>query len=548
LAAQSNQLNAVDATAVLRAIRRMQVLDNGSMHGCLRWYWEEGWPRDQNASFFTGLSLIALDRCYREQLDAGQRATLREILTDLGRYAVKESTERDFYYPNRCLGDLVCAWLIREIITPADAPIDPDGQRRQIMLDAAAYWTTNGWGWGEHLSDIYADVCLDELSLLLLLSNRLPPDVRASYKALFDQLLALDDSFGGLPRVPTLRSYAFDRSPTQVSYRDRIRPLEKGVSLAGRATPPMPPELGGVFQHHPPLGATLYARGWHSMAPPRQPPRKDVVIPCFGGAVARARVEPDVRLGSVSRFPLMPLAEKPTSGMAWQGFPVALWRPDGGWGFLQWQSRSGERIRAHPALDIMTGYRDQALTTPSTKLTFGQTCTIQRGGDVIALRVMPAVASEWDQLSDRFRFVGAPADLAIQHDDRSLLLRFPQRDISVRCLPLSVGGTVTFDEVNGAATRTIDWGPRFDRDSLSGLKTVLVLWGVSINGRIAEDPVIERVAPTPSADDRAPEEQPLEIRWSWPNTNWRLKIDPRAARPLDQIAEVTPESDRPLRP
>jgi len=351
-------------------------------------------------------------------------------------------------------------------------------------------------------------------------------------------LLALDDSFGGLPRVPTLRSYAFDRSPTQVSYRDRVRPLEKGVALAGRATPPMPPELGGVFQHHPPLGATLYARGWHSLAPPRQPSRKDVVTPCFGGAVARALVEPDVRLGSVSRFPLMPLAEKPTSGMAWQGFPVALWRPDGGWGFLQWESRSGERMRAHPALDIMTGYRDQALTTASSKLTFGQTYTIQRGGDMIALRVMPAVASEWDRLTDRFRFVGAPADLPVQHDDRSLLLRFPGREISVRCLPLSPGGAVTFEEAGGSATRRIDWGPRFDREALGGSKKVLVLWGISIDGRIIEDPVIERITSS-SAEDRAPEEQPLEISWSWPNTKWRLKIDPRATRPLEQLPDAT---------
>jgi hypothetical protein len=309
----------------------------------------------------------------------------------------------------------------------------------------------------------------------------------------------------------------------------------------------MPPELGGVFQHHPPLGATLYERGWHALAPPRQSPRKDVVIPCFGGAIAQARVEPDVRLGSLSRFPLMPLAEKPDSGMAWQGFPVALWRPEGGWGFLQWESRSGQRVRAHPALDIMTGFRDQALTTSPSKLTFGQTYTIQRGGDVIALRVMPAVATEWDRLADRFRFVGAPADLAVQHDDRSLLLRFPQREISVRCVPLSLGGAITFEEADGAATRTIDWGPRFDRASIGGLKKVLVLWGVSINGRIDGDPVIERTAPPLSADD-APEEQALEVRWSWPSTTWRLKIDPRAARPLDQISEVTPVSDRPLHP
>jgi hypothetical protein len=282
----------------------------------------------------------------------------------------------------------------------------------------------------------------------------------------------------------------------------------------------------------------LYERGWHALAPPRPPPLKDVVVRCFAGATARARVEEDVRLGSVSAFPLMPLAEKPSSGMAWQGFPIALWRPDGGWGFLQWQSRSGARVRAHPALDIATGFLDQALTPSSSKLTFGQTYAIQRGGDVVALRIMPAVASEWDALTDRFRFTGAPADLTVQRDDGggSLLLRFPQREVHVHCVPLSPGGAVTFEEATGTASRTIDWGPRFDRAAMGKLRMIVVLWGISIDGRIDEAPLVRPVGAL-QADGRGPEEQLLEILWSWPHRTWRLKVDPRAIRPLQQTPD-----------
>jgi hypothetical protein len=35
-----------------------------------------------------------------------------------------------------------------------------------VMQEAAAYWRDHEWGWGEHLSDCYANVCLVVLSAL----------------------------------------------------------------------------------------------------------------------------------------------------------------------------------------------------------------------------------------------------------------------------------------------------------------------------------------------------------------------------------------------
>ncbi|MDQ3440474.1 MAG: hypothetical protein M3478_09015 [Planctomycetota bacterium] len=540
LAAQARQLESVDVSAVLGALRRMQVLKGSSMHGCIRWYWEEKWPVDQNASFFTGLSLIALERCYADQLLPDQHAALREILKDLGTFFRAEADQREFFYPNRCLGDIVGAWLIGEIFAPEhpDAGADADAKLRLVMLDAAEYWETRGWGWGEHLSDTYAAVCLDNLSALLVLSQRLPDDVRTRYKRLFEGLLVIDDAFGGQARVPAIRSYAFGGGPTQTSYRDGVRPLADGVitALAPRTTPLMPPELGNVFQHRPPLGATLYERGWHDLAPPRSVQQRDVVIPSFDG-VATARVEEDVRLGSLSRFPLMPEKENAEWGMSWQSFPVAMWRPGADWGFLQWESRSAQRIRAHPAIDLTNGYHDNALTTKESAVTVGRTFTIQRGGDIVALRVMPAIASEWDRIVDRWRVVDATADFVAPPPSiaghAQLLLRYPQREVSVQCIPISRGATVGFGEATGDA-RIRDWGTSYNRKSLSKLRMVVVLWGISINGRVASAPVVCPITPA-TGEGRSDEERALEVHWSWPQTQWHLKIDPRDVRPLQEL-------------
>jgi len=537
LAAQARQLAAVDVSAVLSALRKMQVQDDSSMRGCLRWYWEEKWPKDQNASFFTALSLIALERCYADQLTAEQREPLHEILAELNVFFSHEAADRQFIYPNRYLGDLVGAWLTGEIVA-GDKPVDPDGKLRRVMLEAADYWTANGWGWGEHLSDTYADVCLDELSTLLVLSKRLPEDVRSRYKGLFDELLAIDDAFGGQPRVPAIRSYAFTDPPTHTSYRDRVRPLPDGaagVTIAPPAAPPMPPDLGGVFRHTPPIGATLHERGWHDLAPPRKPVQRDVRLPCLDGVVATARVEPDVRLGSLSRYPLRPDHDQRTWGMAWQAFPVSMWHRSGEWGFLQFQSRRGDRVRAQPALEIISAYHDPSIASESAPLVTGQTFTIQRGGDVVALRVIPVVAREWDRLADRLRLVNAQCDITTTPADGGrfgIVLRHPERQVGVACAPLSAGAVVARHDSTASSGRTIDWGPTFDRGAMDKLKMIVVLWGISLDGPVDAAPVIQPLA---SSDDRAPEERGVEVRWTWRNTDWRLKIDPRSQQPLVQL-------------
>jgi len=208
------QLADLPVGRVLAALESMQEVA-GPQTGCFRWYYEDREIRDTNAAFFIGLPLIALRAEFADELAAPDRVVLDRMLNRLRTWCDREAANPMPRYPNKYLGDLVCAWLLAEqcgVPAPAELPAR--------MLDAARYWREQEWGWGEHMSDTYACVCLDELSMLLMLSKRLPPDVRTAYEQLRDELLRIDDLYAGGPRVPAIRSYAFRKAPTAVSYVD----------------------------------------------------------------------------------------------------------------------------------------------------------------------------------------------------------------------------------------------------------------------------------------------------------------------------------------
>jgi len=511
-AAQIGALAQVPALAILSALRRMQVEEAGDRQGCFTWYWEESAPVDTNAAFFTGQSLIVLHRCYTEQLDAPCRVLLEEMLAGLRRWFRKCLDERMFYYPNKFLGDLICGWLLHEESDDATTLEAFAG----VMHEAAEYWHTHGWGWGEHMSDCYAQVCLDELSLLLLLARCLPVPLREQYHGLFRELLAIEDQFNDTPRVPALRSYAFTASPTHRNYRETIAPLPATLALS-------------ELSNQPRLGPIFLELGWERLASPRAPRQSEVTIPCFGGSVARAHCEDDISLGGISRFPLMLSADHPTWGLSWQCFPVAFWRAAGDWGFLQWSVSEEGVTRCHPAEATGHAYLHNALTREMLPPVVGRTWCLQRGSELLALRIMPVIPSAWDTLTDRLRLL-SPHPMSIEHAEgdgwSALSLHYPERTMSVVCRPFTGNVMPTLVRQDDR----IDWELRYAGSSLADRRLYVTLWGISLHGPIMHAPHLTR-AIIPSVP-RTPEESAWLLQWSWPSTQWEVIIDPLAATPL----------------
>jgi hypothetical protein len=513
--AVEKRLDKAKAAAVFQAIRSMQIRDGSSFHGCMKWYWEETKIHDTNASFFTGLGLLVLNGRFPDAL-GDSAIVLRDILEHLLRWFLHAVREKMFYYPNKYLGDLVCAWLISE-----QSGKHQDTAEREVadaLREAGRYWHEHGWGWGEHMSGGYAAVCMDEISLLLLFSKRLPPDVRAQYTALLNELLAIGDAYEGGPRVPTIRSYDFAAAPSFKNYRDTVGPWE--------VVKPSSP------RNMPPLGALFHDMGWHQMVSARQKSQRHVVVRCYGGHKAEAELRDDLRIGGMSGFPLMTTAEHHVWGLSWQSFPMAMWHRKGDWGFLQWETVEGGKVRAHPANPGPVAYIPKALTESMMPPVTGRTFCLQSGGNWLALRIMPVMVTTWERLTDRFRLVGCAADIAEgacrkEEGWYQWLLRYPERTVGISYVALMEGASPRHES---RADGVREWNVDLTHERLSGLGIMIGLWAFRIDGPVESAPLISKEPNSvcPSTLSRGA----WHIRWTWPGVSWNVTIQPLASSPL----------------
>jgi len=521
LAAQTGQFGNIDVDRILRRLRQMQTR-KGELHGCLRWYWQEKHPVDTNAAFFVGLPMIVVWQVYRSGLSKKQQGLLLSILKDLYIWFMYASSTHSWFYPNKSLGDVVCAWLLYEICSKDDRKLREDAKRlSSLMLEAADYWLKNGWGWGEHLSDGYSRVCLNELSVLLLLSENLPEKVRNEFKKLFSDMLAVEDAYDGGPRVPALRSYSFLSCAEHKNFRDTVAPLPARIDIANIQS----------------MGHTLYHLNWHRLSPPRKMVKEDLKIDCFDGAVARAHIEKDIRAGSVSHFPLMSSIEHFTHGLAWQSMPVALSRPGKTWMFLQWETKESGRLRCHPA-EVMKTARDNALSKAVHPPIVGQTWSLQQGGAVITLRIMPQISTSWSYLTDRLRVIGETGDIQIFPVDgiwSQMLLHWGKRELSIHCIPLIFNGSeILAGPVLKRGKKATDWDITYPKKLLQGKRLIVTLWALYLGGKVDSAPEISLQQAEPVVP-RALEERRWQVIWNWPGKKWRIMIDPLSKLPLEEI-------------
>lgn len=523
LAAEWGELSKLPVETVLGTLAKMKSVDNP---GHLCWYWEDGnKSSDANASFFSGIGLIALWLGYREELSETSRQMLLAIFEPLYDWFLPIVREDLSHCLNGYMGETTCAWLLAEILERKEDRED----MAEHFLRAAGDWLGNGFGIGEHISDVYSRVALQQVSLLLLFARELPPEVRKRYDEVFRALLKTNDAFDGKPYVPTIRCYDFLESPSNgknrhfisTTYRDRIAPSGEVDET----------EIG----NNPPLEGVLFNAGWHDLAPAREVSTGEVEIPCAGNNIARAFLTEDFRLGSLSRFPLMPEVEFKEWGMSWQSFPIAFWRPEGDWGYLQWEYGEADGAFCHPSEGPSSDPLKRG--NPHSKVfppIVGKTFVVQRGGDLIALRILPMFDSRWSGVKDRFRLVDHNAEVV---DEKSgggwsqIRLRYPERCVSVHHVNLMPEGpapTLITKKPNA-----MDWECTWPADQIN--RTLLNVWAISANGTIDASPRLEAVRPD-SSTTRFPEEYPSLLQWDWGWTHWKLKIDPLSATPLVELA------------
>lgn len=381
-------------TPVLEGLLGLQEREATSdFFGCFRWYFEESHIADTNAAFFIGLNLIVLQQGYSGRLDSRNRDCLRHMFEAMDVWFDRQVRHASGFYPNKFLGDLVCSWLLKEILDRK-----PDSTLLSVMGESGAYWRTSPWGWGEHLSDLYAAIMLNELSSLLLIARRLPEGLRRLYTELLRDLLAIEDAYAQGPRVPAIRTYAFTYPTPSSPFRSFVRPAEDWNATLQNAKGV--PHLR-MFS----FGSFFHRHGWHDLAGSVSAAKNKITIACYGGVEATAQVENDFRIGSLSRFPVMPHTDHQQWGLSWQSMPVAFCGEKRNWGFLRWHARERDIDRYHPAWEKRHAYLHNALTDSTNPPIVGQTRSRQEAMRVVILREMRSIAGAWQKLGDGWDIV-----------------------------------------------------------------------------------------------------------------------------------------------
>ncbi len=479
VAAQRGELQTFPTSEVLNALSGLQVRDGSHLHGACRWYAEEPHPIDTNASFFIALNLLVLSITFDRDLSPEQRKTVQVMLEAFRVWFQEEADEGKVHYPNKYLGDLVCLWLLHEQLGRSTDPL------QETMTRAAAYWKETHWGWGEHLSDIYSSILLDELSCLLLLADTLPPSLSSVYLELFHDLLNIEDAFEGGPRVPTIRSYALEQQCDHQSYRSKIAPIAPGDLPHHN-----PHQVTHLYRF--PIGQVLFERGWHALAGPPAKKEPTLRVPCVNGHEAYAVHEGAYRLGALSEFPVMQNTDHPTWGLSWQSMPVAFSSAEGDWGFLQWGTLEHGVERFHPARNKSSAYLHNALTDTVSPPTVGRTRSCGKGSSFLIERRMPQVSRDWQRCSDRFclfGFRGSALEEACEHGWHRLVLRW-ESDL---CL------TVYLHPLESHAlpqlTRdgeTLTWSLTWDEEACTRFNQLACLWALHLGSTVHSAPDLHR--------------------------------------------------------
>lgn len=524
LAAQVGALDElpVPVADILAGIRRLQCLDGSPRHGCLKWYAEDPYPEDANAAFFIGLNLIALSVAYRDRLSPQAIAELDPMLANLFFWFEREVASAIVYYPNRYMGSLVCAWLLWEHTSDSGADAPP---RLVAAMDGAAgYWMRHHWGWGEHLSDMHTAGILTELSALLLLARQLPASLYAKYKKLFHQLLGIEDAFGSGPRVPVIRTYAFAARPEIIRYRDTICPGNDKFPKTGDNHPDL--DFGHLFNE----------LGWHALAGPRQPVGEHIEVPCFGETIARAWISPGrhARLGTMSRYPIMPQTEHTAWGLSWQSMPVAFATQGDGWGFLRWHTHEGGIDRFHPARDKQAAYLKNALTDVVVPPVVGLTDSLQDGPDACILRRMPGLSRSWNLLADQLVLTGADFTIAREElgmDVSRLLIEAGGEPVTVFFLPLGSGVRPRLWRESGEVVWEAIWAENTLKQQERAACVWMICWGRDVPALPAPRPFDRRG----DGGIRMTNDDAWQITWPGAGGSVLVHVDPLAETPVRKV-------------
>lgn len=358
-----------ESVKILKEIKKLQCNDKENRHyGCLRWYREESEIFDTNGAFFVLLPIALSYVFFSEKMSSEERQIIEEMLSVSAEW-FRGECRGPLYYTNKIVSDGAILTLISEIT----------GKYRGECLDFWNSWVeyaeTYGFGWGENLSDTYAVIILRAL----IIASAFIDDAELSerIKSKTSELLDYLSFHEGCEFVPTVRTYNFsgDISYGGEFYKTVFNP-ECLDSFAALVT------------------SYVINRLADTVALRKNTDKEDVRIQrVFGDSYAYTYKSPRVRLGSLSRFPVMPgCYQREGWGLGWQSMPVSAMIRDRYISFLRLRTETRESTHSHPAKDKHSAYLYNRLFEDGEIPSYN-TATAQEGNIVIAVRTVSHIAN-----------------------------------------------------------------------------------------------------------------------------------------------------------
>ncbi len=377
----------IDGEATLSEIAKLQDVDKASpTYGCLRWYREEPCIRDTNGAFFV-LKPVAMALLFcPEKISAREREIILPVLKTAGEWFSDECNNYGYYYPNKIASDGAMLMAIG-IITGDDELIRKAEEFWSGWLD---YTDEYGWGWGENTSKCYCVILNDALELALCCMKEDSEIYRRLYKAR-SILLDYVAYHGEYEFVPSIRTYTFSGTVTAT----------QGVTIDS-LSPDTLKNPDGKIDCYDLLTLILHDKAPRYTAVPDESSFHLERI--FGDSYAATYKGENIRLGTVSKFPVMPgCYQNDWWGLGWQSMPVSVLAKKHETSFLRFASVCEGKLRTHIAYNKHYAYLNTHMFSDENIPDVLTVCN-QKDNTAVIVRTIGHLANSASYFADEWYF------------------------------------------------------------------------------------------------------------------------------------------------
>ena len=385
----------IDGEKVLTELVKLQDTDpNSYTYGCFHYCRGEKRIQDTNAGFFTtNFIALALLMC-PEKITPREKEILAPALERATAWFRQECSTYGYFYPNKIASDGSLLMLLAAV------------QKNEALLaEAYDFWNKYldyteqyGWGWGENTSKGYVRIINNAFELALICMDP-ACETYARLLKIRNSLLDYMAFHDYYELTPSIRTYNFKGS---AKVNAPIEELALGAGLDGINPADLADEDGKLSDNTMADLLLHWAAPKYIPKPNTETFRRERI---FGDSYATTYKGKNIRLGTVSRYPVMCGCDQNRSeriggwGLGWQSMPVSAVAVNHETSFLRYAAMADGEMHSHMA----TAYIDKTLF-PDENIVDTYTFSAQDGSCAVVARMVEHIANRASYFADEWYF------------------------------------------------------------------------------------------------------------------------------------------------